>query len=159
MWDIIFQPVPGVFSCPFQTSPLDIDTPFFYAAREPEIIARINSIKGGLAMELIRSVYHRHHRVQCRDVTWFPLETIIEIVKCMSPAALSGIVSIQAKTHWAYSSGGPDLVIWNPDTCQLRMIEVKSANDTLSDNQHVWLATLASFGVDTLVLNIKPRTT
>lgn len=53
-----------------------------------------------------------------------------------------------------FSSGFPDLTLYDPATKRVKFVEVKSENDVVSDNQQLWLEFLVSAGCDAEVCKV-----
>lgn len=51
----------------------------------------------------------------------------------------------------------PDLMLWRTDTREVRFVEVKSANDRLSDTQRLWIHVLMGAGVRVELCNAVAR--
>ena len=51
----------------------------------------------------------------------------------------------------------PDLFLWNDATQKVRLSEVKSPNDRLSDKQVAWLETFMEAGIDCEVCLVREK--
>ena len=157
-WDCLFDDsVPGVFTHPFQTHPLDLKTPYFYISRKEKIDGRLEEIHNGMASYLIQTRYQQESskRTKCIGVNWdFQINDVLEIVDCIGAHSLARICRVFATTFWSHLGGVPDLCLWNPKTRSFRLSEVKSENDRLSDRQIVWLSFLDSVGVSCEVAHV-----
>jgi hypothetical protein len=70
MWDVLFSDVPGAFRQPFQSAPLDLGTPCFFAARRDAIAARLADVRRGSGRGLLRAAWEANHGALCRGVDW-----------------------------------------------------------------------------------------
>ncbi|PYI06077.1 VRR-NUC domain-containing protein [Aspergillus sclerotiicarbonarius CBS 121057] len=116
----------------------------------------------------------------------FPLEDLVAIVRCLGGEGLAGICRVLAQEYKLRGAGGvPDLVLWrtflsgggangdgNKDGGdggeeggeddgkrygEVMFVEVKSANDRLSDAQRLWIHVLSAAGVRVEVCNVVAR--
>ncbi|KAL4916514.1 VRR-NUC domain-containing protein [Aspergillus aurantiobrunneus] len=159
-YDIIFTYIPNVFQTIFQTCPLDIHTDAFYPSRASEINHRLVQITNGAAESLIRSIHTQYSPLQpCAiGLDWsFPLEDLVEIANCFSGEALATICKIMAQEYQARGGGVPDLFLWRVDSREVCFVEVKSANDRLSDTQRLWMHVLLGAGVRVELCNAVAR--
>ncbi|KAJ3225037.1 Fanconi-associated nuclease 1 [Chytriomyces hyalinus] len=205
-WDILFDDsVPGVFASPFQDSPLDFNTEFFYAARRIRIDARLANLdlgvfdetdwQPGLKLELKQSdaedsstfsndikpdcisgdenipsfpsvhdskhtplhvaiishidATHRKKATQCRGVHWnaFTRPEILEIARCFTGHQISTICRAFIDSYGGHSGGVPDLCVWNAESNEVRLVEVKGEGDTLSASQIMWIDLMVGCGI------------
>ncbi|KIW83388.1 hypothetical protein Z517_02633 [Fonsecaea pedrosoi CBS 271.37] len=178
-YDILFfNPyIPNVFQTSYQTCPLDLHTDSFFSARMPEILARINQISNGEAVDIVRRVWEQEYerRTCIVGVRWdeFEKDDLLELVGCWEGQALGTVMLVMAQEYQSRGGGVPDLVLWrvhqgrthtdthahaHPHTQvdqpgrqakgQILFAEVKSANDRLSDTQRLWISVLLSAGVE-----------
>jgi hypothetical protein len=163
-----------VFRSPFQTAPLDLDTDAFFPARAPLIERRLQELAAGDEDALERTVRMRwaaHAGCACRGMAWgarWDLVRLVEIARCVGPLRLSVVLRLMAEDHAGSSGGMPDLLLWSTaeeggagagaagaqQGGRAMMVEVKSRNDRLSDQQRMWISALASGGWDVHVLKV-----
>ncbi|BGP13581.1 hypothetical protein JCM10213v2_001513 [Rhodosporidiobolus nylandii] len=147
-WDIIFSPIDGVFETPYQSAPLDLATDAFAVVRRPAITARLASIAGGGAVQLLSETDDRERPLGTWAVgtNWerFSKEDLVEIVECMGGPALAAILTVFVEEYGHRTGGIPDLCLWNPSTHRVLFAEIKGPGDTLSETQKVWLDVLLS---------------
>ena len=155
-WDIIFDPALVAFHHPFQRRPSDLYLPDFYEKRQAQVQARLAEFND--ADELVAALWHTfetHSGTANPFVVWEP--GIWEMVKVLAARielpALKIIVQIMAENLVENSRGMPDLLIWNEDSYEL--LEIKSPNDTLSNQQLFWLRTFRELGVNARVLRVR----
>lgn len=159
-WDIIYdQSKKNVFYHRYQPYPLDLQVRTeFYAARKVEIDTRLDAIASSISFALshISDAYNQHINTLCGCTYWqFALEDMLCIAEGMGPQGLRSICSRLAKDHRTYRSGAPDLVLWNHRARKCKFVEVKSDNDTLSDNQRIYIHDLLSSGVDVELCKVR----
>ncbi|KAF7351105.1 Fanconi-associated nuclease [Mycena sanguinolenta] len=149
-WDIIFAEVPGAFETPWQTGPLDIGEDSFYYARQQLIEERLRKINNGEAPTILtrHDELHREKKTCCIGVHWDFCERqdLLEIVECLGGDALSSICRLFCEDYDGRHSGGPDLIVWNPETKECKFVEVKGPGDSLQENQKLWCDALLSAG-------------
>ncbi|PWY63723.1 hypothetical protein BO83DRAFT_370089 [Aspergillus eucalypticola CBS 122712] len=158
-YDILYTYVPNVFQTPFQTSPLDLHTDAFYPTRLSQINHRLVEITNGESERLIRAVYaEQSPRQTCAiGLDWsFELDDLVQIVRCFPGEALAAVCRVVAQEYQARGGGVPDLLVWRvyDGEDEVMFVEVKSANDRLSDSQRLWIHVLASAGVRVEVCNV-----
>ncbi|KAJ7821131.1 VRR-NUC domain-containing protein [Mycena olivaceomarginata] len=149
-WDIIFAQVPGAFETPFQFGPLDIGEDSFYYARRERMEERLREILDGQAPTILAAndERYREDNTCCIGVSWDVCgrEDLLEIVECLGGGALAAICRLFCEDYHGRCSGGPDLIVWNPETKECRFVEVKGPGDTLQENQKLWSDALLSAG-------------
>lgn len=170
-YDILFLYIPNVFQTAFQTCPLDLHTDAFFPARTSEINHRLVEIANGEGERLLRGVWEREHerRTSVIGLNWdFPVEDLTELVRCFQGSALAALCKVMAQEYRQRGGGIPDLVLWRmaqneeaDDTDkepgkargEAMFVEVKSANDRLSDTQRLWIHVLTGAGVKVALCN------
>ncbi|KAK9457013.1 hypothetical protein V1511DRAFT_495970 [Dipodascopsis uninucleata] len=149
-WDVIFYPVPFVFETPYQNCPLDLNTDAFYLNRSGLIQQRIQEIENLAIFDHVDSVYESNfeHQTTCIGMNWeYDIKEVKEAIKCIGGFALSIICRVFCEGYDHWSSGLPDLFLWDPLLSKCMFSEVKSENDRLSDHQRVWIDLLCTAGV------------
>ncbi|OOF94826.1 hypothetical protein ASPCADRAFT_516218 [Aspergillus carbonarius ITEM 5010] len=179
LYDILFAPYPNIFQTPYQTCPLDLHTDTFYPTRLSAINHRLVEITNGGAESLLRAVHARESpRQTCAiGLDWsFPLEDLVEIVRCFGGERLAVVCRVLAQEYAVRGGGVPDLVLWRvrggvggegdgdmkgreegEGEGEVMFVEVKSANDRLSDSQRLWIHVLSAAGVRVEVCNVVAR--
>ncbi|CAG9459983.1 unnamed protein product [Pedinophyceae sp. YPF-701] len=158
MWDVVFAPgVPGAFRHPFQAAPLDLGGPAFAVSRKRMLDERLAEIENGGAAKLLEAAWRAHHGEVCRGVSWdrLPLEDLLLVCRCFGGGAIAAVCRILAQDYNGWRGGMPDLVVVHPGRALGRLVEVKSHNDQLSDQQRAWLAELQRCGVDARVQRVR----
>lgn len=172
-YDILFLYIPNVFQTAYQTCPLDLHTDAFFPARASEINHRLVEIANGDGERLLRGVWEREHerRTSVVGLNWdFDIEDLAELVRCFESSALAAVCKVMAQEYKARGGGVPDLILWRPDASSSRaadapaaprgevmFVEVKSANDRLSDTQRLWIHVLTGAGVKVALCNAIAR--
>ncbi|KAM0253951.1 hypothetical protein ACHAQJ_007020 [Trichoderma viride] len=170
-YDILFLYIPNVFQTAFQTCPLDLHTDAFFPARTSEINHRLVEIANGEGERLLRGVWEREHerRTSVIGLNWdFEVEDLIELVRCFEGSALAALCKVMAQEYRQRGGGIPDLILWRlvesrgadaqseePGKArgEAMFVEVKSANDRLSDTQRLWIHVLTGAGVTVALCN------
>lgn len=151
MWDVLFMPMPGAFETPYQREPLDLATDVFCVARRDAIAARLADLEASGGVDLLRATdaRERPRRTMALACAWddYTAEELVEIATCFGGRALSTICRLLCEDWAMRSSGFPDLLLWRMHDRQVRIVEVKSPNDRLSENQKVWIDVLLCAGV------------
>ncbi|GFS85068.1 hypothetical protein TNCV_4222571 [Trichonephila clavipes] len=153
-WDIIYDGnIPDVFISPYQTHPLDLNSETFFLNRKDQILNHLKTLKQSTneaLREIVKTTWENHHG-QASLVSWdhfTDLEHVQGLICCFGSDILSGICERLAKDFRFTRSGVPDLVVWNPETLHVKIVEVKGPGDKLSSKQILWLDYLIQLGAD-----------
>lgn len=151
-WDWIFAPVEGAFVNAFQTGPLDLFWPDFFASRsgvcadplaaplKPRLLERVCA-KAGIANRLFN----------WRRFTPDVAQTVIEAIP---EAHLRALLDIARADLRARRSGFPDLtVVYGPG--RYEFVEVKGPGDQLQIHQRLWIQALLERGLPVRVLRLR----
>ncbi|KEF54782.1 uncharacterized protein A1O9_09224 [Exophiala aquamarina CBS 119918] len=165
---LFFNPyIPNVFQTAYQTCPLDLHTDSFYSSRVHEITQRVNEISNGGALEIAARVWDENfdNKTFIIGVKWdgFERNDLLELIQCWDGNALGTVMLVMAQEYQARGGGVPDLMLWKKydedskeSDCgdaldskkgEIMFVEVKSANDRLSDTQRLWISVLLGAGV------------
>jgi hypothetical protein len=156
-WDQIFEPLPGAFTNPFQTGPLDLFWPDFAEARADAIAARSHALAvPGAMQQALAETYEAKAGVANRMVSWRHFDaTVLEVLLRYVPeTALLALA--QHVIRWPYRTrnGFPDLtVVYGPGNFEF--VEVKGPTDQLQPGQRVWLSALEQLDLPARVLKFK----
>lgn len=156
LWDVIFSPadsgISDVFETPYQRAPLDLGQDSFSITRGPRLRQRLAEISSGAAPSLVTTVDEgeRPRKTWAIGCRWdsYPLESLIAVATLLPGPTLSTIFTMMAEEWEHCSSGMPDLIVWNTEEKVVRLCEVKSINDRLSETQKVWIDVLLRAGVE-----------
>ena len=151
-WDWIFAPVEGAFVNAFQTGPLDLFWPDFFASRsgvcadplaaplKPRLLERARA-KAGIANRLFN----------WRRFTPDVAQTVIEAIP---EAHLRALLDVARADLSARRSGFPDLtVVYGPG--RYEFVEVKGPGDQLQIHQRLWIQALLERGLPVRVLRLR----
>ncbi|KAK3078035.1 hypothetical protein LTS18_008607 [Coniosporium uncinatum] len=160
-YDILFLYLPNVFQTPYQTCPLDLHTDAFYPSRRSEINARLAEISNGEARGIVRRVWseQQERRTCVVGLDWtFDIVDLEEIVGCWDGGALAVVCKVLCQEYAQRGGGVPDLFLWRPSADgrgkgEVKLAEVKSENDRLSDTQRLWIHVLTGAGVGVELCN------
>lgn len=151
-WSWIFAPIEGAFLHPFQTGPVDLFWPDFFAARQGRCAApleeplkarlkRVASAKAGTANRLFN--WRR-----C------PREVIDTFVDAIPEEDLRALIEIVRNDLAGKRSGFPDLtLVYGPG--HYEFVEVKGPNDQLQIHQRLWIQALRDRGLPVRVLRFR----
>ncbi|KAJ0735623.1 putative phosphodiesterase I [Helianthus annuus] len=161
MWDVIFSDVPNVFLTRFQTSPLDLDTDYFYEARKSIIEQLLSKIQEGMAEEILITSWESHFGTSCRGVNWnrHSLTELRAVVTCIGSGCMATICRHLAQDYRSWSSGMPDLLLWrfhSDYSGEAKLVEVKGPRDRLSEQQRAWLLFFMDSGFNAEVCRVNP---
>ncbi|RUS87029.1 hypothetical protein EGW08_005182 [Elysia chlorotica] len=160
-WEILFMSKPDAFHSPYQAMPLDLYTDNFYDRRKLEIDKLFEDLSNKSVEELqaiAEESWMTHEGVACIGMSWERMRSadcVKELVACMGPSVLTGILKRYAHSPRHTRSGFPDLTLWNPVTGAFKICEVKGPGDRLSQKQILWLDYLLGLGVDAEVCHVK----
>lgn len=185
LFDVLFHYVPNVFQTAYQTCPLDLHTDAFFPARASEINRRLVEIANGEGERILRAVdaKERPRRTCAAGLNWdFDADDLAELVRCFDAGALAAVCRVMAQDYKGRGGGVPDLILWRPPSTSRRrgdedgnrsgtgdmvpeaegagevmFVEVKSANDRLSDTQRLWIHVLTGAGVRVALCNAVAR--
>ncbi|XP_054720759.1 fanconi-associated nuclease 1-like [Uloborus diversus] len=153
-WDIIYDgDIPDVFISPYQNHPLDLNSDSFFKNREKQILSHLERLQSSTIeeiKEIIKATWEAHHG-ECSLVMWdrfTDVDHIQGLVGCLGNNIICGICERLARDFRFTRSGVPDLVVWNPKTLCVKIVEVKGPGDKLSTKQILWLDYLIKLGAD-----------
>ena len=161
--DVIFcGGVPGTFRGPFQSAPLDFDTDAFAPARATRLAAALRDIRGGAARTRLSAAWREHRGAAIAGVSWtlMSLDDLCDVAEGIGRDALASMMGLLAEDRRGWVGGAPDLILWRRRgsgagaRAEVKCVEVKSANDRLSDQQRAWLLALRDAGVDVVVCKV-----
>ena len=151
-WSWIFAPIEGAFLHPFQTGPVDLFWPDFFAAREGRCRAPFDEpLKAGL-----KRVAAAKAGTANRLFSWHrcPREVVDTIVDAIPEADLRALIDIVRNDLAGKRSGFPDLtVVYGPG--RYEFVEVKGPNDQLQIHQRLWIQALRDRGLPVRVLRFR----
>ena len=177
LWEEIFDDkTPLVFQSKFQAFPLDFYEKDFYLNRKEIVDSKLEKIKNYKKEQFIKHIqiiYDTKNGIKNPCVEWnsyvYNRDILIKIAVAFGPQKLTEIfkvILIQGLKH--VKTGMPDLFLWSEksktkykeqnfyaEIDSIKLVEVKSINDKLSDNQKFWLKTFYDNNINVEVLHIK----
>lgn len=148
-----FEPV-GQLPVPFLSGPLDVGRPGFATRRKPVIEKTLQMLRDGRGPELLAESHERFAGTRLAGVSWQALDDDLQLLAGLGIPVVLHVLDILLKRGWRAARGLPDLVILPGPACRLEdarpsrlpdtlvLAELKTPNDTLSDDQRWWLARL-----------------
>ena len=177
LWEEIYDDkVPLVFQSKYQAFPLDFFEKDFYINRKSKLEQKLQKISKYKKQELINHIkitYETKNGIKNPSIEWnshiYNEEILIKIGVAFGPEKLVEIFRVILNQGLTYvKTGMPDLFLWKEDgkskykekfyyaeINSIKLVEVKSVNDKLSDNQKFWLKTFCENGINVEVLHIK----
>ena len=152
-WSWLFAPVPGAFVHPFQTAPVDLFWPDFFAVRagvcEDPLAA---PLKPRLRAAVCAKAGTANRLFNWRRLTPAVVAAVIE---AMPEEHLRALVEIVRDDLAGKCSGFPDLtLVYAPD--RYEFVEVKGPNDRLQTHQRLWIEALRQRGLPVRVMRLRP---
>ncbi|CAD1470795.1 unnamed protein product, partial [Heterotrigona itama] len=156
-WEELYDKhVPGAFSTPYEEAPNDLFTTEFYTNRKEGIDKKLQFLDN-LNSELLSSLMEEKFAV-LKQYQSIMLSNIIkddsqlkQIVHCLGTRGVIGICKRLIDNFKLWRAGFPDLIVWNYDTKEHKIIEVKGPRDVLSIKQRLWLEYLHQLELNTEV--------
>ena len=116
LWDEVWDgEVEGVWLCPYQSAPLDMDDDDWYDRRKAKVERRLLHLRThpDLAEEVGRQ-WWAHRGERCRGMQWraWTVEQLQTIVRCMSSEAIADILGVMARDFHHWGGGLPDLFLY-----------------------------------------------
>ena len=177
LWEEIYDDeVPLVFQSKYQAFPLDFFEKDFYINRKSKLdnkLEKIQKCKKEQLINHIKTTYETKNGIKNPCVEWnsyiYNEEILIKIGIAFGPQKLVEIFRvILTQGLKSVKTGMPDLFLWKEngkskykekfyyaEIDSIKLVEVKSVNDKLSDNQKFWLKTFCENGINVEVLHIK----
>ena len=177
LWEEIYDDeIPLVFQSKFQAFPLDFFEKDFYNNRKDKLNKKLDEIKNYKKEDLINHIkktYETKNGIKNPCVEWnshiYDEETLIKIGVAFGPKKLVEVFRVILNQGLKYvKTGMPDLFLWKEETKSkykdnfyyaesnsIKLVEVKSVNDKLSDSQKFWLKTFFDNEINVEVLHIK----
>ncbi|KAI6189939.1 Fanconi-associated nuclease [Aphelenchoides bicaudatus] len=162
-YDILLDiSIEGVWLSEFQGQPIDRNTASFYTNREEALVQRFAELESDpTKIETYASAtYEAQNELQCPEIDWDVFENWSQIqrfLKCCPTAVLIKIFWNFSKDNRHTRSGFPDLVVWNNETSELGVVEIKGPGDVLSTKQRLCLDFFVQNGVRAIVCKVKAK--
>ncbi|KAK4529733.1 hypothetical protein CCYA_CCYA02G0590 [Cyanidiococcus yangmingshanensis] len=150
--DFMNLPIPDVFHAPCQTLPLDFGTEVFYINRREAIQRRLTELslltEADLTAWVSTQLVHYQTLIAARNPRLVQVPWSI-VIAGLGGRSLVRILALLVTDYHYWRSGAPDLLLWQVNGGpRCKLVEVKSANDSLAAKQRYWLRELVSAGVD-----------
>ena len=177
LWEEIYDDeIPLVFQSKYQAFPLDFFEKDFYINRKSKLDKKLDKIKSYKKEQLINHIkitYETKNGIKNPCIEWnshvYNEEILIKIGVAFGPAKLVEIFRVILNQGLKnVKTGMPDLFLWKEngkskykeqfyyaESDSIKLVEVKSVNDKLSDTQKFWLKTFFENGINVEVLHIK----
>ncbi|CAI2352181.1 unnamed protein product [Caenorhabditis sp. 36 PRJEB53466] len=136
-----------------QDSPIDLSNSLYSkrAAKFDDRFEWLEETENERIEEKIRRIWDLKKEETNRECSWklFPggVDECVDLFHCTPRQALIAIFRRLAENYRNCRSGFPDLTLWNRETKQVAVVEVKGPGDRLSTKQRLWLAFFAKHGV------------
>lgn len=164
--DVIFMPIVHAFSSPFQYSPCDFCSKSFTQFRQASINDRLAQIRKGYARILLIKAWSAHFDHDLVGIHWaiLRIEDLCIVADGLGGTALAKVMQLLATDYLCWRWGAPDLVLWNSVSTKIgkdcesvvKVVEVKSTNDQLNNQQGAWLSVLRDAGVAATLCRVSP---
>ena len=153
-WEWLFAPVAGAFVNEFQSAPLDLFWPDFFAKREKVCEDPLEST--GSLKAWILHMAQMKRGIACRGINWDlltddVLKSLLAVISTQTIQKLLTIMKQDLRQTW---SGFPDLTVIREDST-VEFVEVKGPNDRLQVNQRIWLRSLIEQDVPVSLLRFR----
>lgn len=138
-WDIIFSPISGAFTNPFQRGPQDMHSEFFYPTRKAAIDARMQFLQSDRWQHQIKEHFMQKQGMANPFVFWGEISLeLLEFSFTHIPAQhIKSVLQRMLEHPGLYRNGFPDLIRFSKHGYEL--IEVKAPGDKVQPNQARWL--------------------
>ncbi len=156
-WDVLFAPVRGAFSHPFQIRPHDLYDPEFSSSRQTYIQQANDALSDFPSLpDLIVQRWHQHYATANPFVYWDALdEPLIHLAFERIPLAHWQAIFARLWRDLKHNrSGFPDLILF-PHTGDYELIEVKAPGDRLQKNQKRWMEYFGLHAIAHKVVNVE----
>ncbi|XP_012532751.2 fanconi-associated nuclease 1 [Monomorium pharaonis] len=153
-WDEIYNiNVPGAWVSLYQEAPLDLYSSEFYENRKERIDIKLQIIRKFNSETLSRHLKHEfesycEYTSLIQDSIFKDSNYFQEVVFCLGVEGVIGICERLIYNFSLWKAGFPDLIVWNANTKQYKIVEVKGPSDTLSTKQKLWLDYLNRLGLN-----------
>jgi Fanconi-associated nuclease 1 len=156
MWEYLYHDLPFVFQTSVQKAPLDYRSEDFYKKRK-EIFKKLkNHQKTSELSEIFLKNFEKYRNQGSLFVNWnilelWGLDFLLKVVKTLGPSLFPVLKSL-SKDYRHHSSGMPDLLLLKEN--KVKLVEVKSQNDRLSDQQKMWIKLLNTSCITVEVVHV-----
>ncbi|MFT7653430.1 MAG: hypothetical protein ACI9ON_002807 [Limisphaerales bacterium] len=156
-WPIVFAPVQGVFTNPFQAAPNDLYQGDFYAARKESILEHEVRLESDTDLiDVLTKTASEKFGIANDLVSWNLLKQVSleELLEYMPVADIRRLAKFMIRNLSERRSGLPDLFAACRDG-SYELIEVKGPGDQLQPGQRVWLRHLKELDIPASVMRLQ----
>ncbi|MDA8017873.1 MAG: VRR-NUC domain-containing protein [Thermoanaerobaculia bacterium] len=160
-WDVVFEPLPGVFEHPFQTGPLDLYTADFRRRRETAVSQRLEELHGHDDLRsFLMPVYEEKQGIASSLVVWHPevQETLLQAMDLVRGRDLALVADRLSRDLGRYRRGLPDLLVTaekaDGSGPRFELWEVKGPGDQLRAEQKAWIDYFEEVGIPAQVAKV-----
>ncbi len=154
-WEWVFAPVDGMFVNAFQSAPLDLFWPDFFATRRGRCDDPLRLDDGALRAAMLATAASRRG-VANRLVDWRALDaaTLERVLAGIPMADVRTLLAIVAQDLDRARTGFPDLTaVYDDGTYEF--VEVKGPTDQLRPHQRLWMDKLEEAGLRVRLLRFR----
>ena len=154
-WDWVFAPVDGMFVNAFQSAPIDLFWPDFFATRRALCADPLRLDDGSLRAAMLATARSRRG-VANRLVDWraLPAETLDRVLTDIPMADVRKLLAIVVEDLDRARTGFPDLTAVY-DGGAYEFVEVKGPTDQLRQHQRLWIDKLRDADLPVRVLRFR----
>ena len=157
-WDWLYGPQAPPLQNEFQRMPASLRDGLFYDAQSDALERRLAVLADpDKTMTVLRAVFAAEQGAPNAMLGWD--ETVLErldpLVRLAPPGGLVDVMRAMARDYPTRKTGFPDLLLWRGD--RLRLVEVKTATDSLRRNQLLQLRLLGEADFDVCIERMVPR--
>lgn len=164
-WDVVFEPLPGVFEHPFQTGPLDLHTADFRRRRRGLVERRLEELRACTDLGArLRPVIEEKEGIATRLVVWHPEArgTLLAALDLVRGSDLALVADRLSRDPGRYRRGLPDLLVAaepgepaSESAPRFELWEVKGPGDQLRAEQKGWIDYLDEAGIPARVAKVR----
>ncbi len=154
-WDAVFAPLPGAFTNPFQSGPLDLYEADFCTVRGRYLAAVESLTDRDFGGHLVEN-FQAKTGISNALVNWPLLHELgmTEILEAMPIGDIRKICAFLIRHLASRRRGLPDLFVAYGPGCY-ELVEVKGPNDQLQPGQRAWFVQLDKLSIPARVLKLK----
>ncbi|XP_053998115.1 fanconi-associated nuclease 1-like [Hylaeus anthracinus] len=162
-WEELYDiHIPGAFVTPYQHAPDDLFTEHFYENRKEKLDMKLQIINDfdpeslSMYMETRFKTFSQYQSIMNSSLLKSSSQ-LKEIVCCIGVHGIIGICKRLIENFKLWKAGFPDLIVWNYNTKQHKIVEVKGPRDVLSTKQQLWLEYLNQLGLSTELCLVRDK--
>ena len=155
-WDVLYGGEAAALHNAFERMPAGLRDGSFYDANAAAVEERLAVLDDGeAALRVLLKVFAAEYGTANALFRWGEemIERLQPLLELSPKGALAAVLRAMTQDYQGRKDGFPDLMLWRDDA--LRLIEIKTANDTLRRNQLVQLSQLKAAGYDVAVNRVE----